>query len=163
MQENRRVTFPPIPTLQLSQRLRLIAETLLMTTLLHALAALVLGNFRFASFFERAHSDFSDSRARIQPSNPPRCNSVLCCVPEHSRVAVSWIGSLEINGDLKTKTKHSNVVPVFTRAMNSRIVLMFTAATQKSLRKLATFHPCPVRRASTADGNTSSIRRSGRM
>lgn len=29
-----------------------------MATLLHALAALVLGNFRFASFFERAHSDF---------------------------------------------------------------------------------------------------------
>ena len=36
----------------------LVAETLLMATLLHALAALVLGNFRFASFFERAHSDF---------------------------------------------------------------------------------------------------------
>jgi hypothetical protein len=50
-----------------------------MATLLHALAALVLGNFRFASFFERAHSGFSDSRARIQPSNPPRCNSLLCC------------------------------------------------------------------------------------
>jgi hypothetical protein len=29
-----------------------------MATLLHALAALVLGNFRFASFFERAHSVF---------------------------------------------------------------------------------------------------------
>ena len=29
-----------------------------MATLLHALAALVLGNFRFASFFERAHSGF---------------------------------------------------------------------------------------------------------
>jgi hypothetical protein len=29
-----------------------------MATLLHALAALVLGNFGFASFFERAHSGF---------------------------------------------------------------------------------------------------------
>jgi hypothetical protein len=29
-----------------------------MATLLHALAALVLGNFRFASFLERAHSGF---------------------------------------------------------------------------------------------------------
>jgi hypothetical protein len=29
-----------------------------MATLLHALAALVLGNFRFASFFERSHSGF---------------------------------------------------------------------------------------------------------
>ena len=38
--------------------LRPIAETLLMATLLHALAALVLGNFRLASFFERAHSGF---------------------------------------------------------------------------------------------------------
>ncbi len=57
----------------------LVAETLLMATLLHALAALVLGNFRFASFFERAHSGFPDSRAGIQPSNPPRCNSLLWC------------------------------------------------------------------------------------
>ena len=56
----------------------LVAETLLMATLLHALAALVLGNFRFASFFERAHSGFSDSRAGIQPSNPARCNLLLC-------------------------------------------------------------------------------------
>jgi hypothetical protein len=29
-----------------------------MATLLHTLAALVLGNFRFASFFERAHAGF---------------------------------------------------------------------------------------------------------
>ena len=36
----------------------LVTETLLMATLLHALAALVLGNFRLASFFERAHSGF---------------------------------------------------------------------------------------------------------
>jgi hypothetical protein len=42
----------------LSRALCLVAETLLMATLLHAFAALVLGNFRFASFFERAHSGF---------------------------------------------------------------------------------------------------------
>ena|SRR5205809_5586428 len=39
-------------------RLRLVAKTLLMATLLHALMALVLCNFRFASFFEGAHSVF---------------------------------------------------------------------------------------------------------
>ena len=49
-----------------------------MATLLHALAALVLGNFRLASFFERAHSGFSDCEPGIQPSNPPRCNLLLC-------------------------------------------------------------------------------------
>lgn len=36
-----------------------------MATLLHALAALVLGNFRFASFFERAHSDFQIRELRF--------------------------------------------------------------------------------------------------
>jgi hypothetical protein len=34
-----------------------------MATLLHPLAALVFCNFRFASFFERAHSGFPDLRA----------------------------------------------------------------------------------------------------
>jgi hypothetical protein len=43
----------------------LVAETLLMTTLLHALAALVLGDFRFASFFERAHSVFQIRECRF--------------------------------------------------------------------------------------------------
>ena len=38
--------------------LRLIAETLFVSALPHALAALVLGDFRFASFLERAHSGF---------------------------------------------------------------------------------------------------------
>ena len=38
--------------------LRLVPETLLVSMRFHALAALVFGNFRFASFFERAHSDF---------------------------------------------------------------------------------------------------------
>jgi hypothetical protein len=50
-----------------------------MATLLHALAALVFGDFRFASFFERAHSECSDSRGAIQPSNPLLRNSLLCC------------------------------------------------------------------------------------
>jgi hypothetical protein len=34
-----------------------------MAILLHALAALVLGNFRFASFLERAHSGIQIARA----------------------------------------------------------------------------------------------------
>jgi hypothetical protein len=41
-----------------NRQLRLVAKTLLMAILLHALAALVLGNFRLASFLKRAHSDF---------------------------------------------------------------------------------------------------------
>jgi hypothetical protein len=36
-----------------------------MATLLHALAALVLGNFRFASFFERAHFRFASRDSTI--------------------------------------------------------------------------------------------------
>ena len=43
----------------------------------HALAALMLGNFRFTSFLERAHSDFSNSRVPIQPSDALPCNPVL--------------------------------------------------------------------------------------
>src|SRR4029077_18580307 len=39
--------------------LQLVAQSLLMPMRLHAFAALVLGNFCFPSFFERAHSDFS--------------------------------------------------------------------------------------------------------
>ena len=50
--------YSTTPALRFSRALCLVAETLLVATLLHALAALVLGNFRFASFFERAHSDF---------------------------------------------------------------------------------------------------------
>jgi hypothetical protein len=45
--------------------LRLIAETLFVATLPHALAALVLGNFRFASFLERAHSVFQICECRL--------------------------------------------------------------------------------------------------
>ena len=43
----------------------------------HALAALMLGNFRFTSFLERAHSDFSNLRVPIQPSDALQCNPVL--------------------------------------------------------------------------------------
>ena len=43
-----------------------------MAILLHALAALVLGNFRFASFFERAHSD-------LQIREPGFNHLVRCC------------------------------------------------------------------------------------
>lgn len=38
--------------------LRLVPETFLVPMRLHALAALMLGNFRFASFLKRAHSNF---------------------------------------------------------------------------------------------------------
>src|SRR5947207_15664625 len=38
--------------------LHLVTETLLVPMLPHAFAALVLGDFCFSSFFERAHSDF---------------------------------------------------------------------------------------------------------
>jgi len=62
MEGNRGITLlndSTTPSLQrFVARLCLVAETLLMATLLHALAALVLGNFRLASFFERAHSVF---------------------------------------------------------------------------------------------------------
>ena len=38
------------------RRLRLVTKTLLVTILLHALAALMLGDFRFASFLQGTHS-----------------------------------------------------------------------------------------------------------
>ena len=38
--------------------LELVTQPLLMPVRFHALAALVLGNFCFPSFFQRAHSDF---------------------------------------------------------------------------------------------------------
>jgi hypothetical protein len=42
-----------------------VTETLFVATLLHALAALVFSNFRFASFFERAHSGFQICEGRF--------------------------------------------------------------------------------------------------
>src|SRR5437588_7245815 len=53
--------------------LRLIAQTLFMPVLLHALASLVFWNLRFASFLQRTHT----LQLSIQPSNPPGCNSLL--------------------------------------------------------------------------------------
>jgi hypothetical protein len=38
--------------------LQFVPQALLMPVGLHAFAALVFGNFRFPSFFERAHSEF---------------------------------------------------------------------------------------------------------
>jgi hypothetical protein len=65
--------------------LRLISEALLVPMRLHAFAALMLGNFRFASFFERAHSDLkfasSDSTIRwpaMQISS--RCDRFLTSI-----------------------------------------------------------------------------------
>ena len=46
-----------------------------MATLSHALAALVLGNFRFASFLERAHSAFQICE--------PRFNHLMLCIATH--------------------------------------------------------------------------------
>jgi hypothetical protein len=43
---------------RLRRALRLIPEAFLVPIRFHALAALVLGNFRFTSFLKRAHSDF---------------------------------------------------------------------------------------------------------
>jgi hypothetical protein len=43
---------------RLGRALGLIPEALLVPMRFHALAALVLGNFRFASFLKRTHSDF---------------------------------------------------------------------------------------------------------
>jgi hypothetical protein len=52
--------------------LSLISKTLLVPMRLHALAALVLGNFSFASFLERAHSDFQIGE--------PRFNHLIHCI-----------------------------------------------------------------------------------
>jgi len=49
----------------LSRALGPVTETLFVATLLHALAALVFSNFRFASFFERAHSGFQICEGRF--------------------------------------------------------------------------------------------------
>jgi hypothetical protein len=46
-------------------RLHLITQAFLVAMRLHALAALVLGNFCFPSFFKRAHSDFHICEARL--------------------------------------------------------------------------------------------------
>jgi hypothetical protein len=45
--------------------LSLVSEPFLVPVRLHALAALVLGNFRFASFLERAHLDFQIRESRL--------------------------------------------------------------------------------------------------
>src|ERR1043165_7171835 len=53
--------------------LRLISEALLVSMRLHAFAALMLGNFRLASFFERAHSDFQIREFRL--NHQMACNA----------------------------------------------------------------------------------------
>jgi hypothetical protein len=58
---------------------------------LHALAPLVLGNFRLASFLERAHSDFQIRGVLIQPSNAPRCNLVLCTSYEPLKTSIAGL------------------------------------------------------------------------
>jgi hypothetical protein len=53
--------------------LRFVPEPLLMPMRFHALAALMLRNFRFASFLERAHSDFQIREFRF--NHQMRCNA----------------------------------------------------------------------------------------
>jgi hypothetical protein len=53
--------------------LRFVAEALLMPMRFHALAALMLRNFRFASFLERAHLDFQIREFRF--NHQMRCNA----------------------------------------------------------------------------------------
>ena len=48
-----------------SAALHLISQPLLVPMRPHSLAALVLGNFCFSSFLERAHSDFQSRRLRF--------------------------------------------------------------------------------------------------
>lgn len=51
--------------------LQFVPQSLLMPMRLHAFATLVLGDFCFPSFFERAHSDFSNCDS-IESSNSPQ-------------------------------------------------------------------------------------------
>jgi hypothetical protein len=55
-----------------------------MAILFHALAALVLGNLRFASFFERAHSVFQ--------IREPGFNHLMCCVATYFFAARRLVG-----------------------------------------------------------------------
>ena len=61
-------------------RLRLVAQTLLVAILLHALAALVLGDLRFSSFLQGAHRDLVRmpvSRSATQASDAGVRNRLL--------------------------------------------------------------------------------------
>ena len=80
---------PTGPALLGMRALRLVAETLFMTTLLHALAALVLGNFRFPPFFERAHSDFENSESRF--------NHLIRCVATYFFAALVGVVTASLN------------------------------------------------------------------
>ena len=77
----------------------LVAETLLMATLLHALAALVLGNFRLASFFERAHSGFSDCEPGFNHLIRTVATHFFATSPSIPGVAISSIEPLERPGE----------------------------------------------------------------
>jgi hypothetical protein len=65
MERKRGIILLHCSSTPLSLVLCLITETLFVPALPHALAALVFGNFRFASFLERAHSDFQICECRF--------------------------------------------------------------------------------------------------
>ena len=58
--------------------LHLVTETLLVPMLPHAFAALVLGDFCFSSFFERAHSDFQICESRFNHLIPRIATHFRC-------------------------------------------------------------------------------------
>ena len=100
MEGNRGITllhYSSTPALRCA--LCLVAETLLMATLLHALAALVLGNFRFASFFERAHSDFQIREPGFNHLIRTVATHFFATSPSIPGVAISSIEPLERPGE----------------------------------------------------------------
>jgi hypothetical protein len=91
-----------------------------MATLLHALAALVLGNFRFTSFFERAHSDFQ--------IREPRFNHLIRRVATHffvaslgilARAGRSW--SVPTDGEPTSNSSTSVQNSLFSRRFRSSL------------------------------------------
>jgi hypothetical protein len=81
-------------------RLRLIAQSLLMATLLHAFTPLVFGNFGLTSFLQRAHENNCrsfPSNASIQTSSTIGCNLLLH--PEIVRIKQSFFEEDNQNAD----------------------------------------------------------------
>jgi hypothetical protein len=64
-----------------------------MATLLHPLAALVFCNFRFASFFERAHSGFPDLRAGFNHLMSCGATHFFCCSTDIKCIAEGAVGA----------------------------------------------------------------------
>jgi hypothetical protein len=73
--------------------LELVTQPLLMPVRPHALAALVLGNFRFPPFFQRAHSDFQIREFRF--------NHVTRCVATELYAACENAARAHANRDIQ--------------------------------------------------------------